>query len=33
MAYKDNVEAVIRNLREYGDKTAWEAAKELRRCL
>jgi hypothetical protein len=33
MAHKDDVEAVIRNLREYGDKSAWEAAKELRRCL
>jgi hypothetical protein len=33
MAHKDDVEAVIRNLREYGDKAAWEAAKELRRCL
>ena len=33
MAHKDDVEAVIRNLREYGDKAAWEAAKELRQCL
>lgn len=33
MAHKDDVEAVIRNLREYGDKSAWEAAKELRQCL
>ena len=33
MAYRDDVEAVIRNLRDYGDKTAWEAAKELRKCL
>lgn len=33
MTYKDDVEAVIRNLRDYGDKAAWEAAKELRRCL
>jgi hypothetical protein len=33
MAHKDDVEAVIRNLREYGDKAAWEAAKDLRRCL
>jgi len=33
MAYKDDVEAVIRNLRDYGDKSAWDAAKELRQCL
>ncbi len=33
MAYKDDVEAVIRNLRDYGDKKAWEAARELRQCL
>jgi len=33
MAYRDDVEAVIRNLRYYGDKTAWEAARELRQCL
>ena len=31
--YRDDVELVISHLREYGDKTAWEAAKELRRCL
>lgn len=31
--YRDDVELVINHLREYGDKTAWEAAKELRRCL
>jgi hypothetical protein len=24
---------VVKHLREYGDKTTWEAAKELRRCL
>jgi len=31
--YCDDVELVVKHLREYGDKTAWEAAKELRRCL
>lgn len=31
--YRDDVELVISHLREYGDKVAWEAAKELRRCL
>ena len=31
--YRDDVELIIRHLREYGDKSAWEAAKELRRCL
>ena len=31
--YRDDVELIIRHLREYGDKIAWEAAKELRRCL
>ena len=31
--YRDDVELVISHLREYGDKIAWEAAKELRRCL
>jgi len=31
--YRDDVELVITHLREYGDKSAWEAAKELRRCL
>jgi hypothetical protein len=24
---------VIRNLRQYGDKSAWSAAQELRQCL
>ena len=33
IAYRDDVEAVIRNLRDYGDKKAWSAAQELRRCL
>ena len=31
--YKDDVELVIGRLRGYGDRNAWEAAKELRRCL
>ena len=31
--YTDDVELVIEHLREYGDRRAWEAAKELRRCL
>jgi hypothetical protein len=31
--HADDVELVIEHLREYGDKRAWEAAKELRRCL
>jgi len=30
--YKDDVELVIEHLREYGDKRAWNAAKELRKC-
>lgn len=33
VSFRDDVEAVIRNLRQYGDKVAWEAAKELRKCL
>ena len=33
LCFRDDVEAVIRNLRNYGDKSAWAAAKELRRCL
>jgi hypothetical protein len=33
IAYRDDVEAVIRELRNHGDKRAWDAAKELRRCL
>jgi hypothetical protein len=33
LRFRDDVEAVIRNLRNYGDKSAWAAAKELRRCL
>ena len=31
--YRDDVELIIRHLREYGDKVAWDAAKELRKCL
>jgi len=31
--YQDDIELVIEHLRDYGDKRAWEAAKELRRCL
>lgn len=31
--YRDDVELVISHLREYGDKSAWDAAKELRVCL
>ncbi len=33
ICYTDDVELVIEHLREYGDKRAWEAAKELRQCL
>lgn len=29
----DDVELVIEHLREYGDKRAWNAARELRKCL
>jgi len=29
---EDDVQMVIEHLREYGDKRAWEAAKELRKC-
>jgi len=31
--YEDDALLVIERLREYGDKRAWEAAKELKRCL
>ena len=31
--YEDDVRLIIEHLREYGDKRAWEAAKELRKCL
>jgi hypothetical protein len=27
------VRLVVEHLREYGDKRAWAAAKELKRCL
>lgn len=33
ISYADDVELVIEHLREYGDKRAWNAAKELRKCL
>jgi hypothetical protein len=33
ICFRDDVESVIRNLRDYGDKNAWAAAQELRRCL
>ena len=33
IAYRDDVEAVIRHLRIHGDKKAWDAARELRQCL
>lgn len=31
--YEDDVCSVIEHLREYGDKRAWAAAKELKRRL
>lgn len=31
--YVDDVRLVIEHLREYGDKRAWAAAKELKKCL
>jgi len=31
--YEDDARLVIEHLREYGDKRAWEAAKELKKCL
>lgn len=31
--YEDDVRLVIEHLREYGDKRAWAAAKELKKCL
>ena len=33
ISFREDVEAVIRNLRQYGDKSAWRAAEELRKCL
>ncbi len=30
---RDDVPLVIKHLREYGDKRAWRAAQELRKCL
>jgi hypothetical protein len=29
----DDARLVVKHLREYGDKRAWEAAKELQKCL
>jgi hypothetical protein len=31
--YIDDARLVVEHLREYGDKRAWAAAKELRKCL
>lgn len=31
--YEDDACLVIEHLREYGDKRAWAAAKELQKCL
>ena len=31
--YVDDVALVIRHLRDYGDKRAWAAAGELKKCL
>jgi hypothetical protein len=31
--YEDDARLVIGHLREYGDKRAWAAAKELKKCL
>jgi len=31
--YEDDARLVIEHLREYGDKRAWAAAKELKKCL
>ena len=33
ISYRDDIESVVCNLRKYGNKSAWEAAKELKRCL
>jgi len=30
---EDDVRLVIEHLREYGDKRAWAAARELKKCL
>ena len=31
--YLDDARLVVEHLREYGDKRAWAAAKELKKCL
>ena len=31
--YVDDAELVVEHLREYGDKRAWAAARELKKCL
>ena len=31
--YVDDARLVVEHLREYGDKRAWAAAKELKKCL
>ena len=33
LQYLDDVGLVIRHLREYGDRKAWQAAQTLQRCL
>lgn len=30
---RDDIPMVIKNLRQYGNKQAWRAAQELRKCL
>ncbi len=30
---RSEIPAVIRNLREYGDRRAWRAAQDLHKCL
>ena len=30
---REEIPLVIKNLREYGDKKAWQAAQGLRKCL
>ena len=33
LCYLDDVGLVIKHLREYGDRKAWQAAQELQQCL
>lgn len=33
LRHLDDVSLVIRHLREYGDRKAWQAAQALQRCL